>query len=77
MSDAQLACLAVAAGPLLVAAIFVTADIIKRAVGGIATPTELDEALRVIAGHALHLAFLIPALASGAVAFLFGARVRP
>lgn len=77
LSDAQLACLLLVSGPLTVAAIFGLADIIERAVGGLATPVELDEALHVIAGHALRIAMLVPALVTGALALVFGGRVRP
>lgn len=76
MSDAQLACLAVAAGPVLVGALWALGDM----VGHVATFTpapQPGDTLRALAGHAVRLVVLVPALVTGAIAFVFGARVRP
>lgn len=79
LTDPQLACLAISAGPIVLAALWSLGDVCGRAVGGCATPVPADEAFRAIAGHAVRIAFMAPAAltAALALAFAFSRKVRP
>jgi non-ribosomal peptide synthetase component E (peptide arylation enzyme) len=76
LTEPQLACVVVTAPIVFVGALWALGDL----VGHVATLTpapQPGDTLRAIAGHAVRVAVLVPALITGALALAFGRRVRP
>jgi non-ribosomal peptide synthetase component E (peptide arylation enzyme) len=76
LSDGQLACVVVSAPPVLIGALWSLGNLVGH-VATLAPAPQPGDIVRAIAGHAVRVAVLVPALVTGALALAFGRRVRP